>query len=162
MGPNRRIEAARVLRDEVERTTRDCGGTLVIGDFNEEPYTENVTWNLRSSRERSQVIDGRATFYNPFWRHQGELDASDQPMRSWRGPGTLRLSSAQDELTRWKLVDFALVDRELLLGSSGWHLIESSAKIVSLEESIFGDHLPIMLTASYVGDPKVEASDDVR
>lgn len=124
------------LRHEVSRVA----GALVLGDFNEEPFGPNVTVGLESSRERDPVLRGKVRLYSPFWRLQGEPGVEQPPER---GPGTRVSKKLGPELSYWKLVDFALVDRGVLTGEAGWTLDEVGCQI--LEERWNSDHQPIRL-----------------
>lgn len=120
-----REECARLLKDYLGRK---AAPTVVMGDFNCEPFDEEVTRHLGATRDGEVVLSGRAPFFNPFWVARGS--------RPW---GTLRLKQLdQRQSTFWKLVDFAVVDASIFRTS---RLI---AEVVAVRE-MTSDHRPVIL-----------------
>ncbi|MDP3238688.1 MAG: hypothetical protein Q8N26_38215 [Myxococcales bacterium] len=113
--------------------------TVLLGDFNCEPFDEVVTRHLGATRDVRMVAAGRAAFFNPFWHATGS---------SW---ATLRLREWDPvQLSEWKMVDFGVVNGALLP-------YEPSGEVVSVGE-MTSDHLPVIL---HLGESK-EHSNDIQ
>lgn len=120
---------ARQLRDAIEADPTTP--TIVIGDFNCEPFDEHVTRYLGGTRDRQMVVDRRAPFFNPFWSA-----GSDAERPVW---SSLRLSRPDPvQLSSWMLVDFGLVNAPLLAS-------RVSGEVLA-EGEMTSDHWPVMLT----------------
>jgi len=63
---------------------------IVIGDFNDEPFSDAMQSQLRGVRER-RLVHGdpdRELLYNPFWRKLGEHRPAGRVAPSFSPAGT--------------------------------------------------------------------------
>jgi hypothetical protein len=103
-------------------------GTVVLGDFNEEPFDAALSHALLGSRDRSLVRSKRARLYNPFWALLGERQALEE-----EGDGVVRLAAGtyhygSSPHTRWHTFDQVLVSASLLEGAE-WRLVERATRV---------------------------------
>jgi hypothetical protein len=108
------VELARAVED-VE-TRRNHQRTVLVGDFNMDPYEHGMVaanalhgmMSSRSARKRTRTIDKRdySMFYNPMWAYLGERHGSP--------PGTYRYWSAKHVLREWHAFDQVLLRPQLI------------------------------------------------
>ena len=131
---------------------------VVLGDFNDEPFSDAMHGQLRGMRERNLVYTDkeRELLYNPFWRKLGERHPAGTGAPGFSPAGTYfwRTNAANGQ--RWFTFDQILVTAAFLSGS-GWTLDEEHTDVMcpdalfsatSLKHGI--DHLPIMGKFSYL------------
>lgn len=165
--PSRMVEQAdrerrtlgQLLAQRISNVRSSIGAlpTVVIGDFNDEPFDESLTSSLLGSRDRRLVRRRDSLLYNPFRALLGERQSIQAESAGWIPPGTYYYAS--DQLTQWLTVDQALVSRELL-GGTEWTLNESGPGIVTHPAVINAagrlkvgfDHLPILVTLSKLAE----------
>jgi hypothetical protein len=124
-----REECGRLIAEYQEPTVP----TVVIGDFNCEPFDRAVVQGLRASRDDELVRSGAASFFNPFWSAQ----PSGPTGVAW---GSLRLSRySREHLATWRLVDFGVVNRALLANN------QVRAEVVE-RGGMTSDHLHVIVT----------------
>lgn len=137
----------RQLLDEIAKDDPDPQ-ILLMGDYNEEPYDECLSIYLRSTRDRSRVLNGPGLMYNPFWQHMS-------PARAQVGRGASRNHGtyyhSRGVVTRWHTFDQMMFSRSLLEGSRGWALDEGRTRVFDdygvdkvIQSSAVLDHLPIV------------------
>jgi exonuclease III len=124
---------------------------ILMGDFNDDPYEDSMTHHLKSTRDKSFMLENKRVLYNPFWREMGALipHVYDQE-QLWNYPSGTCYFKQKKELTYWKTFDQILFSSSFF-GDGRWHFSESSTKIYSLLEfgcyfhdwSHVSDHLPI-------------------
>jgi hypothetical protein len=153
---------SRLTRDIAAART-DCGRAVhslyasapdspfvCIGDFNDEPFDSSLVEGLRSSRDKSCVVESRRLLlYNPFWRHLGHNN-----LRTHTYAGTHYYKTPQNS---WHTFDQAVVGHSLVaepLTSHQWRLIEEETGVFSSPDAVSilrsrsnrTDHLPIYVT----------------
>lgn len=113
---------------------------VIIGDFNDEPFSYAVHTQLRGVRERTLVFDdtSRELLYNPFWRKLGERHPAGQGAPVFGPAGTYFYEKNRANGQRWYTYDQLLVTAAFLSGA-GWTLDEHGV-----------DHLPIIGKFSYL------------
>jgi hypothetical protein len=133
--------------------SRVSGGTsppaVVIGDFNDEPFSRSLTDGLAAVRSRSEAMM-RSLFYNPFWRMLGEEQNSSENSRvgTYFHRGGLR--------NRYRTFDQYIVSSSLLDGE-GWRLDEAACKVLRTQAIVQSngslvppfDHLPVIGQLKY-------------
>ena len=146
------IEMARIIREEEDR----CGHrrTIVVGDFNSEPFSEGMTLSNGmhavmcrqvASREQREIspFGSFPLFYNPSWSLYGD-DRSDPP-------GTYYRTSAEENCQFWHIFDQVLIRPALLpyLPKNSINILTTAGGENLLNKSGFplaSDHLPILFT----------------
>lgn len=156
----RRSRAAQGLRDAISKQMDDSSSTphvLVMGDFNTEPFHDELRTDLPTARARDVVREHSRVektndllLYNPCWRLLGE-------QRPWTGSMIPSFAGSYRTQTRsrpsaWRTFDQILVSGSLL-GTRGWVLREDQLRLWTddvvfdpsrpsfLKEGV--DHLPI-------------------
>lgn len=121
--------------EHLKKHLSDRGPSVVLGDFNCEPFEEDVTRFLGATRDRDEVAKGRAPFFNPFWSGEGT---------SW---ASLRLSSLDLlQNSRWKLVDFGVVSKAFVTGGP------VTGEVVDIPVGqMTSDHRPVILSIASAG-----------
>jgi hypothetical protein len=107
-----------VIVDEL-RARNDGVQLLVVGDFNDEPFSRSVQEYLLAVRDKERMLDSRTTrpyLYNCSWRLL--LDES--------APGTYYRA---EEKTPWLLFDQVMVSPGLLRPAGGLRLDEESVTV---------------------------------
>nr|WP_279158762.1 hypothetical protein [Pseudomonas corrugata] len=123
--------------------------TIVLGDFNDEPFNLSVTEGLRSTRESSRAARRSDLLYNPFWRHMVPLAGYSPNVQAVSPSGSYYLRSHQ--LHRWRMLDQALFSSSFV-STGDWLLYEEGTRVlvspilVNAVESRKSkiDHLPIV------------------
>ncbi len=75
-GPQRGHMAASLYREF--RRSRDV---VIVGDFNDEPFSEALSDGLVACRDRDLVRQKEEAFYNPFWRWLGDRQHGEDESR---------------------------------------------------------------------------------
>lgn len=146
----RRHHLASTLRDWVLKTKDDSENlikSIMMGDYNAEPYAKHMQEHLFTSRHRELVTKRENMFYNPTW----SLLVEDP-----RGlKGTYYYSGGV--FAKWLAFDQIFVTSSLLKGDS-WKLSHQShmvpdmlelRKLIRSTKSKF-DHMPIYATVERV------------
>jgi len=121
---------------------------VLMGDYNEEPFSDGMCVALRASRDRSRSEKKPDLLYNPFWRHLSSYrrDAG----HSCSDEGTYYFHSG--DTTRWHTFDQMMFSFGLLTGTDGLALDEHTTrahispwleKLLLDRKSLF-DHRPIV------------------
>jgi hypothetical protein len=147
----RRKTLATRLKDEIDFIRKSIANASIIlmGDFNDEPFDESMSYHLLATRDRHLAITKEDFLYNPFWRQIGESEP-----HAW---GNARKSSAgscfqkDGKETRWRTFDQILFS-PAFLGTSNWHLNEQETMILRTEflvelvqnGAVHFDHLPVL------------------
>lgn len=138
-----RHELGNALRRIVKQHSQ-CA-TILIGDYNDEPYSDSIFKCLGAIRDYSLAIKNNK-IYNPFWRHLPGTRYPAQPNQKNRHGSHFYSRKHQT----WWLFDQIMFSHHFI-GNSRWHLDENSTGIIEIEdlEPIvdFGkthfDHLPV-------------------
>ena len=148
------------LSSEIQQRRQgdDDAHLVVIGDFNDEPFSDAMHGQLRGVRERRLVHGdpGRELLYNPFWRKLGEHRPTTRGAPSFSPAGTHYYGKNARNGQCWYTYDQMLVTGAFL-DEAGWSLNEEHTDIVC-PESLFSqtslkygvDHLPIIGRFSYL------------
>ncbi len=149
-GPLKRARLAEDLRQELDDLDVTAQA-IVLGDFNEEPFSSVISQGLEASRSRERARKKRLR-YNPCWRQLGEqqsLQAEISGVRLGAGTYYYRQSGAE---TQWYNFDQILLSSSLL-DPQRWHLFEDELSIwckpplsndkTGKPNSKF-DHLPVL------------------
>jgi len=140
------------LRDAVLELNKLYDGpahTILLGDFNDEPFDSSLSEQLLAVRDRNLIQKDPTLLYNPFWRHLGEAIPQEPgiPCRSYSG-SCFHKSGIE---TKWRTFD-QIIFSSTFLGSSEWHLNEKYTQILQLHpfdtfvikpNEIF-DHFPVI------------------
>ncbi len=159
------IEDAKELSAGIVEAERSTGiaRTLLVGDFNADPFEPGMIWaqglhammtrriatgdNPRYPGTRQTENRRYRMFYNPMWRHYGELNS----VPSGSHYGTFYYGKLGRENFYWHMLDQALFRAELLTSFRDDSLeIVTQAGGISLlnsqgipDSENFSDHLPI-------------------
>ena len=154
----RRESSGRKLREEINKLHRDFGEDgvyiIVMGDFNEEPFSEALTQQLWTTRDRGILSRKKSYLYNPFWRHLGEKRALDwNAQRSEDVCGTHY--SHYGDFTRWRVIDQMMFSSNFMT-SGEWFLDEQYSIIWTEHPFNFEssqksklDHFPIISAVAF-------------
>jgi hypothetical protein len=133
---------------------RDDRDVLIVGDFNDEPFSESMSEGLAAYRDRNLVRKRIAAYYNPFWRLLGEQQSLEHEGAFPLPAGTHFYRSGSS--SRWFTFDQFVVS-SALLEQGPWRLVENATRILRHEalftasgamRDIF-DHLPIATSLKY-------------
>lgn len=126
------------------------GHVILLGDFNDEPFSESLEQQLYASRDRNLAARKGHLLYNPFWRHLGTatLHAPDSISNDTHG-GSYCYHSGR--VTRWHTFD-QIIFSSAFLGNSAWHLVEDATKVLDVppytqlvkDRNSQFDHMPVM------------------
>jgi len=152
MGANdsRRVLYAGQLRETVNALLTDdpAAQIILMGDYNDEPFSESMCVGLRASRDRARSESKADLLYNPFWRHLSSYRRD--PAHSCADEGTYYYHSG--DTTRWHTFDQMMFSHGLLTGSDGLVLDEESTRAhvapwlekLLLDRNSLFDHRPIV------------------
>lgn len=139
------------LKDQLnELDQRSPGAAMIImGDFNDEPFDESISWNLLATRDRSLATTKEGYLYNPFWRQLGESQPHTRSFSKTGTAGSCFYKGSTD--TQWRTFDQILFS-PAFLGKSKWHLNEEETIILRTDylielvqnDKVHFDHLPIV------------------
>ncbi|OZI46588.1 hypothetical protein CAL25_17960 [Bordetella genomosp. 5] len=129
------------------------GHAIVLGDFNDEPFSPSLHNHLMASRDRNLVATRKPhLLYNPFWKHVAPSTAEPGPESDalWRG-GSHHYGAGQ--LSRWHMYD-QIIFSSAFLGRSSWMLQDETAGVVDfppftglvLNKKSKFDHMPVVAT----------------
>ncbi len=148
---SKRIELGVSLRLAIDRIKQEETAPhyiILMGDYNDEPFSRSLADHLLASRDRELVKNKENLLYNPFWKQIGE-SAPYKSGQSQNGVcGTYFYKSTCDN-TRWYTFD-QMIFSSAFLKDDIFSLNEYLTQIVrntelenNLKKGIF-DHLPIM------------------
>lgn len=129
--------ATNALRNLLPAGAGERPYVVLMGDLNAEPFDQELTNSLGSTRDRELTKRRPGLMYNPFWRRLGERQTIESEALAGRrrGAGTHFYRS---ELTdRWRTFDQFLVSPSLL-GGEGWVLCEDEVDVWQ-EPPLLGD-----------------------
>jgi hypothetical protein len=118
---------AQDLRSRLRKMTT-LSHSVVIGDFNVEPFDTAMCDELEASRSRDAVTKGRALLYNPFWRLLGERQSLREALLQPRRSAGTYLYRSSNATSQWYTMDQILVSAPLL-NPEEWHLLEEETFI---------------------------------
>ena len=150
-----RENAASALRFTIAPLLNSNEKVILMGDYNESPFSKAINIKLQSSKCYDAVISSKnQIIYNPFWK----LSISDKSYSHLEvNPKKLSQGSYYYNNTSVDLLKFLSYDQILLssnfLGSDEWHLDESRTELVLTDQivqyfedsSSYVDHYPITL-----------------
>lgn len=140
------------LRDkvvELNRLYKGKANTILLGDYNDEPFSLSLSEQLMATRDRRLVRKYSELLYNPFWRHLGEPDPHVPGFHRESYGGSYFHSSGNE--THWRTFD-QIIFSSAFLGRSDWQLNEQHTQILQLwplvslisrTKTIF-DHFPVL------------------
>ncbi|MGF6518639.1 hypothetical protein ABH912_006105 [Pseudomonas sp. BT76 TE3572] len=137
------------LRDTTRNITTPDGSQpniILLGDYNEEPFSRALSVQLKASRHREFVSRKEHLIYNPFWGFLGQRNTDlKRPLGShyWKG-GTV---------SKWFTFDQIMFSSSLTRGDD-WSLLENGehfANIADLTALVIDsksefDHIPVYAT----------------
>ena len=115
---------------------------ILMGDYNDEPFEESISYYLQSSRDDRLVEEKKELFFNPFWKNLCRQNDDDKHI------GTCYYKSG--DLTKWKTFD-QIMYSHAFVKSSNWKYLNIDDRIFvnkELMDLILNtksklDHLPI-------------------
>ena len=113
---------------------------LLVGDYNSQPYEDEITIDLETTKDLEIISESPYVIYNPFWRH---LDSRTSE-HSYRG-SYYNQSNAHD---KWRTYDQMMFSHKFIHGNT-WKLDTDSPEIhKELNSLSFNfldtfDHIPI-------------------
>lgn len=133
--------------DEISEITPNAA-MVVMGDFNDEPFDESISWHLLATRDRNLAQTKSGYLYNPFWRQLGESEPYGRLLQRGGTAGTCFYKGTTE--THWRTFDQILFSAAFL-GKSEWHLNEDETRVIRSEllirmvenEKVNFDHLPV-------------------
>lgn len=151
-GESRRYLAAEGLYHATSDMMRNNEHIIVMGDFNSSPYDRELLEGLKATRCHEAVRKHPTElFYNPFWRALSPKEIYNYTMKDKEHfpSGSHRYKDPYGEY--WHTFDQIIFSGNFI-GSSVWHLNESTATALStdllissiLDKSSIIDHLPVV------------------
>ncbi|WP_394521461.1 hypothetical protein C1N60_04985 [Pantoea sp. SGAir0184] len=147
----KKAELGMLLRTAVSDCFEQAANSkiIVLGDFNEEPFNESITYHLAATRDIALVKRRPGLLYNPFWRHMNYSKMHPNSDTSGVHGGTYYYKN--DDFSKWKTFDQMMFSSDFISGKT-WHLNESETVIFSDPDflqyinnsSSKFDHLPII------------------
>ena len=133
------------LREAVNKFNTTYSGlsnTILLGDFNDEPFSPSLSQYLFASRDRRLVKKNSSLLYNPFWRQLGERDPFSYDVPSLNYSGSYCYSKSND--TNWYTFD-QMIFSSSFLGDGEWHLREEFSQILMIRDHDIKsfDHFPV-------------------
>ena len=139
------------LKEQIDTLDEQApnAAVIVMGDFNDEPFDESISWHLLATRDRHLARTKGGYLYNPFWRKLGESHPYAHSTTVGGTAGTCFYKGTTD--TRWRTFD-QIFFSSAFLGKSKWHLKEEETTILRTEflidliqnNNVHFDHLPIL------------------
>ncbi len=155
-GMPQRLDLGHSLRRAIERCREEKQGKyfILVGDYNDEPFSYPLTHALFATRDRNIAMKNKSFFYNPFWRHLGaKLESSEGNGKDTYG--TYYYKSGK--ITKWHTFDQIMFSSSFLKDGN-WLLLESMVNIVNYDdmrdlilsrETKF-DHLPVVASVKRI------------
>lgn len=109
------------LRFEVERDLDNNKEVIMMGDYNVEPFSDEMVHHLQSSRDRDIVLKKPNVFYNPCWKFL-PLDTNA------RVKGTYNYT--EGNFHTWCVIDQILISSSFL--KNQWSFDDSLTSIIDL------------------------------
>jgi len=109
------------LRFEVEKDLDNNKEIIMMGDYNVEPFSDEMVHHLQSSRDRDIVLKKSNIFYNPCWKFL-PLDANV------RVKGTYNYTKGN--FHTWCVIDQILISSSFL--KNQWSFDDSLTSIIDL------------------------------
>ncbi|GFO68036.1 hypothetical protein GMLC_16150 [Geomonas limicola] len=140
------------LREAVQAVNEESGltaYTVLLGDYNDEPFDSSLAEHLLAVRDRRLVRKRPELLYNPFWRHLGEPQPYVKDCDTQSCGGSCFHKGGTE--TQWRTFD-QIIFSSPFLGGYGIHLNEKFSHILRLESflphvlkttEIF-DHFPVI------------------
>ncbi len=126
------------------------GQIALMGDYNDEPYSDVIFQRLRAVRDQEIVSDEDVVLYNPFWRHLAGIRAYSKNAFAIDPSGTHFYSNSNYPNQRWWLFDQMMFSRSFV-SSGPWHLNEDKSGVLYIPQDV----------ANWTDEPPSE-SDDLR
>ncbi len=141
----------REVVDEIFSWQKEIPYTILMGDYNHEPFDHSISFHLKATRDREFACkkQNKRLLYNPFWRHMVRpLSNKKNPEYRIAGGSYYYKGGA---ITRWRTFDQMIFSTEFL-SDTGWCLNETMTGIVNIPEyynlvvktTEYFDHMPIM------------------
>jgi endonuclease/exonuclease/phosphatase family metal-dependent hydrolase len=147
------------LRDQLRDVTDASPdpAIIVMGDFNDEPFDESLSWHLLATRDRHLVQTKKGYLYNPFWRKLGQSRPYARSLLNGGPAGTCFYKTATE--TRWRTFDQILFS-SAFFGKSMWHLREEETIVLTTEflielinnDEVYFDHFPVLAAVERFGE----------
>lgn len=147
----KRYELGKALREAVEKCIEEKKGKffIMIGDFNDDPFSKSLTHAFGATRDRDLVRNNNKLFYNPFWNFMGAT--VNFPMQDHEDSIYGTYYYKKGLLTQWHTFDQIIFSSSFICNER-WHLLENEVTIVInqiIRELIMDtkspfDHLPIL------------------
>jgi len=150
----KRVELAINLRKRLQ-TIRDATNSkipfVLMGDYNSEPFSKEISQHLLATRDRSVVKKNVAYLYNPFWCKIGESVPFEEEKGEESCAGSYFYNKSNE--TRWYTFDQIIISSHFL-NKNGWYINETKTGIMNrdlvkghvLDQKYSFDHLPVILT----------------
>lgn len=133
------------LRSKVDEILINDGSDsliVLLGDYNDEPFSPSLSDQLRASRDRSLVCRSPQLLYNPFWGALGDTFMSGAYVGSYYYAG--------GETTKWYTFD-QIIFSHGFIKAKHWRLAERCSYVAALPELVEKivdrkskfDHLPV-------------------
>lgn len=128
--------------DEILLSDGNDSLIVLLGDYNDEPYSPSLSDQLRASRDRSLVYRSPRLLYNPFWGILGDAFMPDAYIGSYYYAG--------GETTKWHTFDQIIFSHGFIKAKL-WKLAERCSYVAALPELVEKvidrkskfDHLPV-------------------
>lgn len=141
LGMRLRSEVEEILNDE---TTNPH--VILLGDYNDEPFSESLSGQLMATRDRNLVLQRKHLLYNPFWR---KLSPSSMDNSGNTACGSYFYRSGK--ITQWHTFD-QIIFSHAFIAAKEWRLNELACSIFDEPELLKAvtdrnrrfDHLPVM------------------
>lgn len=134
---------------EIKQTYKNLARIILIGDYNDEPFDQSLSYHLLATRDRTLAQKNDEFFYNPFWRRLGESEPFSINTEKNSVCGTYYYKNGDE--TKWRTFDQIMVSSSFL-GNDHWFLDEQYVLIwqhpllidlIKMSQVPF-DHLPIL------------------
>jgi len=150
-GMPKRYELGKALRGAIDRCIEEKSGKyfILIGDYNDDPYDESLTYALGATRDRALAISNNSFFYNPFWNFMG--GTINFPLEGHEICTYGTYFYKKGGVTRWHTFDQIIFSSSFLTGDK-WSLVEDEVKVVNdsnlrtlvINAKTNFDHLPVV------------------
>ncbi|WP_447888882.1 endonuclease/exonuclease/phosphatase family protein [Serratia fonticola] len=155
-----RNECSIGLRNFVYGLINDDLQVILMGDYNDDPYSAGLFKNLKATNDRALVLSStKGWLYNPFWR---ELIAREYFSQDSKDHDFGTCYSKANNRNRWSTFDQIIFSGNFLQGGP-WFLKESKTGVVtdsSLINMVMSDkhkfdHLPVFGCIEYLEEKNV-------